>query len=101
MLRPDYNWHADVLQKLQESVDRGDLAEAELRFSSGDIWGGAGSVSDVSFSDPSMDEQKCKLLWRLVTGFARGGITYPPASNMAAIYKGWIRQGVFKRFSAQ
>jgi hypothetical protein len=37
------------------------------------------------------------LLVQLVRSFGRAGITFAPASEMASIYNGWIRQGVFRR----
>ena len=91
MLQADYPAQASVMRKLRLAVERGDAAEAERCFSSGDIWGGAGSVSDVSFLSPETDQQSWRLLIRLVRSFALGGFAYPPASDRAAIYKKWLK----------
>jgi hypothetical protein len=79
------------MRQLRLAVERGDAAEAERLFSSGDIWGGAGSVSDVSFLSPEVDQQSWRLLIRLVRNFAVAGIAYPPATDRASIYKKWLR----------
>lgn len=97
LLRPDYGWQADLLIGLKEAVARGDLLEAEKRFASGDIWGGAGSFRDVSFSDSRLNARKCELEIGLVEAFARAGITNRAASETATIYRSWLREGVFKR----
>ena len=66
MLRSDYGWQADVLMRLREAVNGQDRQAVEELFGSGDIWGGAGSVHDVSFCDAVLDERKRKLLIELV-----------------------------------
>lgn len=100
MLRPDYDWQADVLMGLREAVNRHDLQAAEEQFSSGNIWGGSGSVRDVSFVDSASNARKCELEIELVDAFGRAGITSKAASEMAAIYRRWIADGVFNRPSA-
>ena len=91
MLRTDYPAQASVMRQLRLAAERGDDAEAERRFSSGYIWGGAGSVSDVSFLSPKVDQHNWRLLIRLVRNFALAGIAYPPATDRASIYKKWLK----------
>jgi len=92
MLRAaDYPAQAAVMRKLRLAIERGDIAEAERRFSSGDIWGGAGSVRDISFMSPEADRRSWRLLIRLVRTFAVAGINYPPATESASIYKKWLK----------
>jgi hypothetical protein len=92
MLRhADYPAQADVMRLLRLAVEKGDVTEAERRFSAGDIWGGAGSVSDVTFLRPDLDRRSWRLLIRLVRTFAMAGITYSPATESASIYKKWLR----------
>lgn len=95
MLRPDYGWHADVLIRLREAVNRRDLQGAEDQFASGDIWGGSGSVRDVSFVDSASNARKCELEIELVDAFASAGIANEAATEMAAIYRRWIAEGIF------
>lgn len=95
MLRAaDYPAQANVMRQLRLAVERGDIAEAERRFSAGDIWGGAGSVSDVSFVSPDADRRSLRLLIRLVRAFARAGMTYAPATDRASVYKKWLKRPV-------
>ena len=92
MLRSaDYAAQADVMRQLRLAVEQGDAAEAERRFSAGDIWGGAGSVSDVSFTSPEADRRSWRLLIRLVRAFAVAGITSSRATENASIYKKWLK----------
>ena len=91
MLRANHPWQANFMRQLRLAVERGDMAEAELRFSSGDMWGGSGSVCDVSFLSAKADQQSWRLLIRLVRSFALAGITFAPASSRASIYKEWLR----------
>jgi hypothetical protein len=96
ILRRDHPWQAQVIEELREAVRAGNLPEAERRFACGDLWGGAGSVCDVDYGDPEMNARACKLLIDLVECFAHEGITYPRATEMAAIYKKWLGDGVFR-----
>jgi len=100
MLRPDYGWQADVLVRLRDAVNKRDLLAAEEQFASGDIWGAAGSVRDVSFGDSASNARKCELEIELVDTFASVGIANKAASEMAAIYRRWIAEGVFNRPAA-
>ena len=95
MLRPDHGWQADVLSGLKEAVNRRDIQSAEEQFASGNMWGGAGSVRDASFVDSASNARKCKLEIELVDAFASAGITNKAATEMAAIYRGWLAEGVF------
>jgi hypothetical protein len=87
----DYPAQADVMRQLRLAVERGDFADAQRRFASGDIWGGAGSVWDVSFMSPEGDRRSWRLLLRLVRTFAVAGITYPPANERASACKKWLK----------
>jgi hypothetical protein len=91
MLATNYPWQANVVRELRLAVERGDAREAERRFSSGDIWGGAGSVSDVTFLSPEVDKRSWRLFIRLVRGFALAGIHLAPATDKASIYRTWLR----------
>lgn len=91
MLRADYSWQADVMQQLSLAIEKGDFVEAKRRFSSGDLWGGAGSVCDVQWPSQETNKRKHRLFIRLVRAFAIAGITYPAATYMASVYKGWIK----------
>jgi hypothetical protein len=95
LLTPNHLWHADVVRRLQQTVQRDDLAEAELQFSSVDMWGGSGSVTDVSFADGAKDQRICELMIELVDAFAKAGIANKRASEMAAIYRSWLENDVF------
>jgi len=97
MLRSDYGWQADVLMRLREAVNGQDRQAVEELFGSGGIWGGAGSVHDVSFCDAVLDERKRKLLFELVDAFASAGITNRGASETVAIYRRWLAESPFNR----
>ena len=49
----DRPWQASVMMKLADAASAEDWGELETLYASGDIWGGSGSVSDVSFPDPN------------------------------------------------
>jgi len=97
MLRPDYGWQADVLVRLRDAIDSDDLEAAADQFASGDLWGGSGSVHDVTLADSASNARKCGLIIELVDRFALVGITNGAASEMAAIYRRWMAEGVFCR----
>ena len=100
LMRPGYGWQADVLIRLRDAVNRHDLKGAKEQFASNDIWGGSGSVRDVSFVDSASNARKCELEIELVDAFASEGIANRAATEMAAIYRRWIAEDIFKRPSA-
>ncbi|MGZ3173178.1 MAG: hypothetical protein ACXWJC_09030 [Croceibacterium sp.] len=90
MLRADHPAHAEVMRELRLAVERGDFIDAECRFSTGEIWGGMGSVCDVSFPERDVDRRSWQLFVRLVKGFKIAGMTYQPATERASMFKEWL-----------
>ena len=92
----DHPYQANTMACLGESV-RLRPNEIAAAYRDGAIWGGSGSVCDVSFSDRAADAAKCRLLVRLVECFELEGYHYEGASQMAAIYRRWLKDGIFEK----
>jgi len=84
---------ADVIIRLGETA-RSHPDDLEAAYRDGAIWGGSGSVIDVQLRDRAADAAKCRLIVLLVERFEQAGYFYEPASQMAAIYRGWLKSGI-------
>jgi hypothetical protein len=91
---------ADVITRLGETA-RLHSDDLKTAYRDGAIWGGSGSVIDVQLRDRAADAAKCRLSVQLVERFEHEGYLYEPASQMAAIYRGWLKSGVLEASSAK
>ena len=62
---------------------------------SGAMWGGSGSVWEVSEFDSREDRRRfMQLLLHLVEEMRKAGITGPAAESRAAIMSNWLKSGI-------
>ena len=94
-LLSEYPAQADVTTRLGETA-RLHPNDLKAAYRDGAIWGGSGSVIDVQLRDRAADAAKCRLIVQLVERFEHEGYLYEPASQMAAIYRGWLKSGVLE-----
>ena len=94
-LLSEYPAQADVITRLGETA-RSHPDDLKTAYRDGAIWGGSGSVIDVQLRDRAADAAKCRLIVQLVERFEHEGYLYEPASQRAAIYRGWLKSGVLE-----
>jgi len=96
-LLSDHPWQANVMRALAEAAESSDAEELYRLYASGDIWGGAGSVFDVSLPTPDANKAHCSLMAELVQSFEEAGIRFAPAEARASVCRQWLITGVFDK----
>jgi hypothetical protein len=87
--------HAEILRRLQTAVLTGDVADVRAEFCSLDMWGGSGSVADLSLRDPRARRRSCHLLSRLNAEFRDAGFECARANQWTDVFDQWLERGVF------
>jgi hypothetical protein len=87
--------HAEIVQRLEATVIAADVGEIRAGFCSMDMWGGSGSVADLSLDDPIAQKRACELLSRLNAQFRDAGIKCARADQWTDTFDQWLDQGVF------
>ena len=96
LLLPDCPAHAAFVGRLGQSVAERDFPTAVRLFSSLDMWGGSGSIADISLPTPAANEKMNELLMQLVKHFGDAGIAYPRATTWVSVFEEWQAQGIFR-----
>ena len=92
----DHPAQMSVINRLGE-IARSRPGEIASAYCDGAIWGGSGSVCDVQLADGPANAVLCRQLVALAERFEREGYVCERASQMAAIYRGWLKSGVLLR----
>jgi len=88
-------FHADIVRRLESTVLTGDVAEVRAKFCSPEMWGGSGSVADLSLDEPNAQRRSCELLSRLNGEFRAAGFECARADRWTDTFDQWLDQGVF------
>ena len=88
-------YHANIVRQLEAAVLTGDSSDIRKQFCSLDMWGGSGSVADLSLTPPDAQRRSCELLSRLNSAFRNAGIGCPRADQWTDTFDQWLDQGVF------
>lgn len=92
-LSTDYPYHAALAASLAEEVQR-DWHTARTNYCSGEWWGGAGSMFDLSPRDAAKRQKLAILLIELVGQFDRIGIKCVGATERTDVLKRWLATGI-------
>ena len=94
LLERDGHPQAEYVSALA-TVAKWDPTSVEPGLTSGAMWGGSGSVFDVSeFSSREDRRRFVRLLVRLVEEMRQAGITAPGAESRATIMLNWLKSGI-------
>jgi hypothetical protein len=88
-------FHAEIVRRLEAAALAGDVAEVRAQFCSLEMWGGSGSVADLSLDEPSAQRRSCRLLSRLNAEFRNAGFECARADQWTDTFDQWLEQGVF------
>jgi hypothetical protein len=88
-------FHAEIVRKLEATVLKGNVAEVRADYCSVEMWGGSGSVADLSLDEPKAQKRSCELLSRLNAEFRDAGIECARADQWTNTFDQWLDDDVF------